>query len=437
MLKKRIKTLFLIACLIFATVPAVLGAEVTVSPTSGSNAQTAINDAINSVATGATPNSPGVVLLTAGTYEINGPINLKSNVVLKGAGDDTIIFATDSVCNSAGEPAYIFGSGVSNAEVSDLQFKSSASEIGDGGHGDFRNCIQLSSSSDCKVHDILFTKYLYSDGVRISKSSGIQVYNCRMHSAGHDGIEFLSGSHDCHAYNNDIEIMVNCGIRVDNGENIEVDHNTMSGDYGSGWCIFEMEDSLSNINIHNNILHDYHGSSGNSAVESVHASGSVSVNNNVLWNVGSINMGTSTNNIVNPSDQNVESWVAKGYGYGSINAAPTTTTSDSTNANSQTDTSNQTDKTAQQPKVADISSNVTSGEAPLGVQFTSKTAGNPTDYYWTFVRSDGYKGDDWNSHQAVTAKHTFTEAGTYTVSLTVSNASGNNTVTKENYITVK
>ena len=317
MLKKRIKTLFLIACLIFATVPAVLGAEVTVSPTSGGNAPAAINDAINSVATGATPSNPAVVLLTAGTYEINGPINLKSNVVLKGAGDDTIIFATDSVCNSAGEPAYIFGSGVSNVEVSDLQFKSSASEIGDGGHGDFRNCIQLSSSSDCKVHDILFTKYLYSDGVRISKSSGIQVYNCRMHSVGHDGIQFLSDSHDCRAYNNDIEIMVNCGIRVDNGNNIELDHNTMSGNYGSGWCCFEMEDSLNKIDIHHNILHDYRGSSGNAAVQNVHASGNVNVHDNVLWKVGAITIGSGSGNVINPSDTNVASWVAQGYGCGS------------------------------------------------------------------------------------------------------------------------
>jgi len=116
---------------------------------------------------------------------------LKSNVVLKGAGDNTIIFADGSVCNSDGEPGYIYGSGVSNVDVSNLQFKSSASKISDGGHGDYRNCIQFRSSSNCKVHDILFTKYLYSDGVRIIKSSGMQVYNCRMHSVGHDGIQFL------------------------------------------------------------------------------------------------------------------------------------------------------------------------------------------------------------------------------------------------------
>ena len=43
---------------------------------------------------------------------------------------------------------------------------------------------------------------------------------------------------------------------------------------------------------------------------------------------------------------------------------------------------------------------------------------------------------DWNSHNAVTAKHTFTKPGVYTVSLSVTNGAGSTTVTKKNYITV-
>ncbi|MGB9927557.1 MAG: PKD domain-containing protein [Methanosarcina sp.] len=83
---------------------------------------------------------------------------------------------------------------------------------------------------------------------------------------------------------------------------------------------------------------------------------------------------------------------------------------------------------------ADFSANKVSGKAPLSVQFTSKTTGNPTDYYWVFEPSTS---NDWNSHHAVTAVHTFKKSGTYTVSLTVTNGAGSNTVTKKNYITVK
>jgi PGF-pre-PGF domain-containing protein len=82
---------------------------------------------------------------------------------------------------------------------------------------------------------------------------------------------------------------------------------------------------------------------------------------------------------------------------------------------------------------SDFTANVTSGTAPLKVQFTSTTTGNPTDYYWVFEPSNS---SDWNSHHAVAAVHTFNNPGNYTISLTVGNAAGNNTIVKPNYITV-
>ena len=80
--------------------------------------------------------------------------------------------------------------------------------------------------------------------------------------------------------------------------------------------------------------------------------------------------------------------------------------------------------------VAEFTANVTSGTAPLVVRFTdTSTEGVPTSWLWD-------TGDGINSIHAMNATHTFTKAGTYTVSLTVGNAAGNNTVTKPNYIVV-
>ena len=80
--------------------------------------------------------------------------------------------------------------------------------------------------------------------------------------------------------------------------------------------------------------------------------------------------------------------------------------------------------------VAEFTANVTSGTAPLVVRFTdTSTEGVPTSWLWD-------TGDGINSKHAMNATHTFTKAGTYTVSLTVGNAAGNNTVTKPNYIVV-
>ena len=64
-------------------------------------------------------------------------------------------------------------------------------------------------------------------------------------------------------------------------------------------------------NIDHNIFHDYIGSSGNAAVQPLHANGSVSVHDNVLWNVGKYHMGSGSGNIINPSDKNVKDWVPK------------------------------------------------------------------------------------------------------------------------------
>jgi PGF-pre-PGF domain-containing protein len=77
---------------------------------------------------------------------------------------------------------------------------------------------------------------------------------------------------------------------------------------------------------------------------------------------------------------------------------------------------------------ADFSANVTSGIAPLAVQFTDSSTGNPTTYSWEF--GDGGTSTEQNP------VHTYDAAGTYTVTLTAENACGNDTCCRKGYITV-
>jgi len=78
--------------------------------------------------------------------------------------------------------------------------------------------------------------------------------------------------------------------------------------------------------------------------------------------------------------------------------------------------------------VASFTASPTSGTHPLNVQFNDKS----TDvYYWT-----------WNFGDKATSTlqspvHKYTKAGKYTVTLTVKNAAGKNTMKKTNYVTVK
>jgi PKD repeat protein len=79
------------------------------------------------------------------------------------------------------------------------------------------------------------------------------------------------------------------------------------------------------------------------------------------------------------------------------------------------------------PPVANFYANPLSGASPLQVQFTDTSTNSPVSWSWDF-------GDGGSTIQS--PLFTYTSAGTYTVTLTATNAGGSNTVTKTNYITV-
>ena len=81
---------------------------------------------------------------------------------------------------------------------------------------------------------------------------------------------------------------------------------------------------------------------------------------------------------------------------------------------------------------AGFSTNVTSGDFPLTVQFhdDSTTAGTPIlSWAWDF--------DDGGASTLQNPSHVFMSPGIYSISLTVTDAAGSATVTKQNYITVE
>jgi PKD repeat protein len=78
--------------------------------------------------------------------------------------------------------------------------------------------------------------------------------------------------------------------------------------------------------------------------------------------------------------------------------------------------------------VAAFSADVTTGTAPLTVQFTDASIGEDLIYDWDF-------GDEGSSEVA-SPEHIYSSAGTYTVTLTVSNKNGEDVEEKVDYITV-
>ena len=88
------------------------------------------------------------------------------------------------------------------------------------------------------------------------------------------------------------------------------------------------------------------------------------------------------------------------------------TVSDANGTDSKTATINVSEEPVSVVPVANFSSNVTSGTAPLTVQFTDSSE-NATSWNWDF--GDGMNSTDQNP------MHTYSTAGNYTVNLTASN----------------
>lgn len=80
------------------------------------------------------------------------------------------------------------------------------------------------------------------------------------------------------------------------------------------------------------------------------------------------------------------------------------------------------------PPTADFSGAPTSGSFPLNVAFTDASSASVTSWAWDF--------GDGGSSSAQHPSHTYTAAGSYTVSLTVTDAVGSDVETKTSYITV-
>jgi PKD repeat protein len=89
------------------------------------------------------------------------------------------------------------------------------------------------------------------------------------------------------------------------------------------------------------------------------------------------------------------------------------------------------DGSSQEPvaPVADFQANPTSGEAPLTVDFTDLSTGNPTSWSWNF-------GDGVGTSTAKNPTYEYASVGTYSVTLTVTNDEGSDEETKTDYITV-
>ena len=110
-------------------------------------------------------------------------------------------------------------------------------------------------------------------------------------------------------------------------------------------------------------------------------------------------------------------------------ALTATNTAGSSNTTTKSNYITVTESTPVPKLVADFSGNITSGNAPLNVAFTDKSTGSPNSWKWSF--------GDGTSATTKNPVHTYSGAGSYTVTLIANNTAGSsNTTTKSAYIKV-
>jgi hypothetical protein len=232
------------------------------------------------------------------TYVISASITIGSNVTL--TGDATAIV---KLVSSAGWSTYVPMIGVTGTSSSYKRnitiygFQVDGNDAGNGGSvangrgHNYYNMIGLEYVRNVKVHDM----YLHNncnDGVRISNSDSVYVYNSRIIKHGHDGVQALKSRY-IEVYGNTIQNRTNCSARFDNVRYGTIRNNTMytaDGDGGSGGVQIQSSGAgyaIVGIKIFENRIYDTYGpgmwmfSYGTPQYNS-----DIYVHNNVIYNCG-------------------------------------------------------------------------------------------------------------------------------------------------------
>jgi hypothetical protein len=208
------------------------GADQTISPTGGHSDQKVINDAIDTVA----QSGGGTVFLKTGTFVVDGPVMVKSNIKLTGDPKAIIKVYSGSSQWFQGSIGIISNAeNLNNVEVCGFQVDGSVTELPLGYHQsrsdtahDCERCILFAGDSgnlmeNISIHDM--TLYdSFSDGVYIRFCVNAHVYNNFISNTQHEGVFFVCNKYSLIESNKVAGITSDC-LRLDNCQNCEVRNN--------------------------------------------------------------------------------------------------------------------------------------------------------------------------------------------------------------------
>lgn len=222
----------------------------------GTSDQDTINAAINNL-----PSGGGTITLTEGTFVIDGPVNLISNMILQGQGKNTII----KLQNNSSNAYMIYGNEISGSQIRDLVIDGNKTNISvieiDG--------ILINNCNDITLYGVHVREARRHGIVIDGASSQISISKSNIHNNFWRGISgtMINSLISDNMINNNID-----GIHVYDSRGMTVSNNTVfENTLGVG---IRMTYS-SNGSINNNVSHD-NGEDGIIIVQSS--------NNNIIGN---------------------------------------------------------------------------------------------------------------------------------------------------------
>jgi len=318
------------------------------SPQSGENNQTQINNAIAAAPSG------GSVYLKSGTYIISSPVFLKSNIILEG-DKDAVIQLKDHAnwktvqyvggnTGSIKEAIIDAKAAVSNVEIKCFKIDGNfnfRSKSGGGNYDiDFARCIGLgpnswqkdhrscenqyvdrcsgssyytmieppSGSANFSVHDMVLQDGA-NDFLDLNGTKDFRFYNNFANASGH---EVINGNNvnGMQIYGNRMSVRINSGVRIVNCKNVVVSDNEIYGftdtAYSDGYVknggfgVQIAQSGTSNVQIFRNVIYNIAGMGVGFTTGSISLQNGkypVEIHNNVFFNNG-LNYGSATGGVV-------------------------------------------------------------------------------------------------------------------------------------------
>lgn len=239
---------FILLFFIYLSQIGLAGEQIVLSPQEGHSNQNQINAAIEQAASSAKGAS---VFLTAGVYQVDNTIIMKSNVRLLGDSNAIIrVWGGSSQWFTGRIGVISCKESLKNVEIAGFQIDGNIgnlpSKFANSQPGREHDCEKLINiggysgdfANNIKIHDMKLYN-AFSDGIYIIYAQNVEIYNNFISNCQHEGIYFSVVRGGGHIHNNRIAGITSDCARLDNCKNCLIEYNLFFSYSGNSYGAYK------------------------------------------------------------------------------------------------------------------------------------------------------------------------------------------------------